>query len=87
MSDDKQTITVNKSMALAVIVAVAVGFFVGGGHVHNPFNPTPNRPVINFLSKVARLGLWMMFLADGRQQQDEHNYAAHKHTVYHREGW
>jgi hypothetical protein len=53
----------NRIMALAVVACSA--FYAGRGSVP----AQPSRPVLSFLAKAARAGLWLLFLGDQQEQQ------------------
>jgi len=51
-----------KSIVLALVIAFAVGGYIG-----DEFRKEPERPVLKFLAKVARTGLWLMVLGEKPQ--------------------
>lgn len=80
------------------VIALAAGLFlvgwligreVGDSWIPSPFAPEKDRPVLRFLSKVARLGLWVMMAAE-KPPADEGLHYAHvvnPNRLNHREGW
>ena len=75
-------------VGLACLVIGCLVSTVPGFDPLNPFHPQSQRPVIKFLARLAKLGLWVTVFADPRPQQQ---YAA-RHTdrramVCHAEGW
>ena len=81
------------------VIALAAGLFlagwligreVGDSWLPAPFAPQHDRPVLRFLAKVAKLGLWVMMAAEKPPQDEGSHYAHVKFTpdrVNHREGW
>ena len=54
----------NRRIIAAVIVAVAVGWWATHA-ASSPFTPKPkDRPVMRFLAKVAKIGLWVAMAAE-----------------------
>jgi hypothetical protein len=47
------------------LVCLVVGFAAGHtGAIPNPIHPQRDRPVVNFLKRVGKLGLWVALIAD-----------------------
>ena len=44
---------------IAIIAALVVAFLLGGW-IGDEVRPKPQRPVLKFLGKAARLGLWLL---------------------------
>jgi hypothetical protein len=85
-----------KTIAI-VLVALAVGWWLGSSP-SSPINPTPQRPVLQAVGRLARiaarLGLWAAMAAeappqaDGRQLVHAPAVDADGHRVVdHGEGW
>jgi len=78
-------------IAIACIVVGCLASAVPGFDPLNPFSPKPQRPVIKFLARLAKLGLWVTVFAEPQPLPPEQQYAA-RHTdgramVCHAEGW
>jgi hypothetical protein len=80
-----------RSLLLVGLACLVVGCLVSsvpGFDPLNPFSPKPQRPVIKFLARLAKLGLWVTVFAEPQPPQQ---YAA-RHTdgramICHAEGW
>ena len=80
-----------RSLLLVGLACLAVGYLVStvpGFDPMNPFHPQPQRPVIKFLARLAKLGLWVTVFVEPQPQPQ---YAA-RHTdgrsmICHAEGW
>jgi hypothetical protein len=48
-----------QTLVLAVIIAFALGGWIG-----DEAKPQPERPVLKFLAKVAKWGLWIMVVGE-----------------------
>lgn len=60
---------IDKNLVLVAVAAFALAWFVshnsGGDIIPNPFVPQrPDRPVLKFIAKVAKLGLWFVAFAE-----------------------
>jgi len=88
---------IDRKLILAVLVALACGWWLGSSPA-SPINPTPQRPVLAAVGRLARvaarLGLWMAMAAepppqaDGRQLVRSPAVDADGHRVVdHGEGW
>ena len=83
-----------RSLVLACLGCLAVGYLVStvpGFDPVNPFAPQPQRPVIKFLARLAKLGLWVTVFAEPQPMAPESQYAA-RHCddgtmICHAEGW
>jgi hypothetical protein len=64
---------------IAVLVAVAVTWCAATSD-YSPIKPQPERPVLRFLAKVAKLGLWVMWAAEPQPQPTEN-------LVYHAQAY
>lgn len=81
-----------RSLLVVGLACLIVGYLVStvpGFDPINPFHPQPQRPVIKFLARLAKLGLWVTVFAEPRPTQQ---YAArhgddNKSMVCHSECW
>jgi len=87
---DRKTITI-------IVVTLAAGWWLGSSP-SSPINPTPQRPVLAAVGRLARiaarLGLWMAMAAEPAPQQERQQIvrspavdAAGNRVVDHGEGW
>jgi hypothetical protein len=84
-----------RSLVLVGLACLAVGYLVStvpGFDPINPFAPQPQRPVIKFLARLAKLGLWVTVFAEPQPLPPEQQYAArhcddNKSMICHSEGW
>jgi hypothetical protein len=72
--------------ALAVFVA---GWFIGqqaslGGL---PWQPKQDRPILTFIAKVAKAGLWLLVVEPVPDDLPEYASVTDHSKVNHREGW
>jgi hypothetical protein len=88
---------IDRKFVATVLVALAVGWWLGSSP-SSPINPTPQRPVLQAVGRLARiaarLGLWAALAAepapqaDGRQLVHSPAVDADGHRVVdHGEGW
>lgn len=79
------------AVCLACLVAGYLVASVPGFDPVNPFIPRkPDRPVVRFLARLAKLGLWVTVFADPAPQSLERSYSAHHGDgtmLCHAEGW
>ena len=68
-----------RKILIAVLVAVAVTWCAATSD-YSPIKPQPERPVLRFLAKVAKLGLWVMWAAELQPQPTEN-------LVYHAQAY
>lgn len=89
--------TIDRKIIAIVLVALAAGWWLGSSPA-SPINPTPQRPVLQAVGRLARiaarLGLWMAMAAEpappSEPQQIVRSPAvdAEGHRVLnHGEGW
>jgi len=88
---DRKTVSV-------VLVALAVGWWLGSSPA-SPINPTPQRPVLQAVGRLARiaarLGLWAALAAEPSPPQADSRQLVHApavdaeghRVVDHGEGW
>ena len=83
-----------RSVVLACLGCLVAGYLaasVPGFTPVNPFNPRPQRPVLAFLQRLAKLGLWVTVFAEPMPRPVEEQYAfSHcddRTMVCHAEGW
>lgn len=87
------------TMSRNLIAAIGVGCLIAGYLVStvsgfdpiNPFVPRrPDRPVIRFLARLAKLGLWVTVFAEPapRPVEEQYNAVRASHgAICHAEGW
>jgi hypothetical protein len=73
---------------VASIVCLALGWWLATSP-ESPVrpDPTPDRPVLRFLAKVAKLGLWVMLAGEEPPTTVNHIAQHGPHTINHAEGW
>lgn len=84
----------NRKLLAVALACVLVGWYAGSVGMTNPLIPSqPRRPLLAFLSKVAKTGLWIMLAAEQppAQSPDHNHYVVRRnddpHSVCHAEGW
>ena len=88
---------IDRKLVATVLVCLALGWWLGSSP-SSPINPTPQRPVLQAVGRLARiaarLGLWAALAAeappqaDGRQLVHAPAVDAEGHRVVdHGEGW
>jgi len=88
---------IDRRTIATVAVCLALGWWLGSSP-SSPINPTPQRPVLQAVGRLARiaarLGLWMAMAAEPAPQADSRQlvhspaYDADGHPVVdHGEGW
>ena len=82
-----------RTLVLSCLACLVAGYLVAsvpGFDPVNPFAPKPERPVLKFLARIAKIGLWVAMFADGGPRPVEQTYAARHHdgsNICHAEGW
>lgn len=78
---------------IAAILGCALGWFAATSPA-SPIRPAPDRPVLRFLARVAKVGLWVMWAAEPPPKADSRAYIVHArvdedgHKVLnHGQGW
>ena len=81
-----------RALSIAVIVSVAVTWCAATSD-YSPIKPQADRPILRFVQRVARVGLWVLMFADP-PRQSEPQFAGHgRHDAHgaplvnHRQGW
>jgi len=59
-----------RKISIAVLVAVAVTWCAATSD-YSPIKPQPERPVLRFIQRLARVGLWVMWAAEPQPQPTE----------------
>lgn len=77
-------------LVIAGILGIALGWFAATSPL-SPIKPEPQRPVLRFLARVAKVGLWALMVADPPPAQHHIVHArvgedGHK-VLQHGEGW
>jgi hypothetical protein len=89
--------TIDRKTVAVILVALAAGWWLGSSPA-SPINPTPQRPVLQAVGRLARiaarLGLWMAMAAEAPPQADSRQLvhapavdAEGHRVVNHGEGW
>lgn len=89
--------TIDRKLVAIVIVTLAAGWWLGSSP-SSPINPTPQRPVLAAVGRMARiaarLGLWMAMAAEPAPHQEPQQIVrspsvdADGHRIInHAEGW
>ena len=60
----------NQKTILACVLCAAAGWWLASSPA-SPVRPQPQRPVLSFLSRIARLGLWVMLAGEQSPQPIE----------------
>lgn len=83
-----------RTLVLSCVACLVAGYLVAsvpGFDPINPFAPKNDRPVLRFLSKVAKLGLWVAVFAEPSPLPVEQQYSAPEYDdrtmICHAEGW
>ena len=89
--------TIDRKFVAIVLVCLAAGWWLGSSPA-SPINPTPQRPVLQAVGRLARiaarLGLWMAMAAEPSPSSEPQQIvrspavdAAGNRIVDHGEGW
>ena len=85
--------TTTKMVIGACLVSAALAWWLATSPV-SPINPSPQRPVLTAIARIAKAALWIMLVADKPPSGDQHqHYALHAvdtdgHRVLdHSRGW
>ena len=89
--------TIDRKLVAIIVVCLAAGWWLGSSP-WSPINPTPQRPVLAAVGRLARiaarLGLWMAMAAEPAPQIERQQIvrspavdAAGNRVVDHGEGW
>jgi hypothetical protein len=90
-------VILDRKLVAIIFVALAAGWWLGSSP-SSPINPTPQRPVLAAVGRLARiaarLGLWMAMAAEPAPQLERQQIvrspavdAAGNRVVDHGEGW
>ena len=88
---------IDRKLVAIIVVTLAAGWWLGSSP-SSPINPTPQRPVLQAVGRLARiaarLGLWVAMAAEPAPQQERQQIVrgpsvdAEGHRVLnHGEGW
>lgn len=79
-----------KTITLAVAI-FAAGWMIGhqAGEAFLPWQPSgKSRPVLKFLARLAKTGLWVMLAAEPPQPASHYTHQVYRRgELNHREGW
>jgi hypothetical protein len=82
--------TIDRKTLLAIVAAVAVGYWLAGSKPE----PTPDRPVLRWVVRAAKSFLWIALVAEEPPAELEQTYLHHDHVgadgyrlVDHGRGW
>lgn len=71
---------------VACVVCLFVGYAASGGETFNPFVPAkPERPVLQFLARIAKVGLWLTLALEPNPTPECRSVPCG--AVCHSEGW
>jgi len=83
-----------RTLVLSCLACLVAGYLIAsvpGFDPVNPFAPQKDRPVLRFLSKIAKLGLWVAVFAEPAPLPSEQQYSAKEYDdrtmICHAEGW
>lgn len=97
MSDETPVVKTDRQrdirlLVIAGILGCALGWFAATSPA-SPIRPAPDRPVLRFLARVAKLGLWVMWAAEPPPQETK-TYIVHARVdedghpvINHARGW
>lgn len=90
------SVITRNTLLAACVAGLVAGYLVAcvpGFDPINPFVPKrPDRPIARLLSRIARLGLWVMVFAEPPKQQPQYRTTAERcvdegSMICHSEGW
>jgi hypothetical protein len=79
----------DRRLIAAGLLLFALGWFTGQGN-GNPFAPKkPERPVLTFIAKIAKAGLWLLVVEPVPDDLPPEDRLARigRNTINHKEGW
>jgi hypothetical protein len=90
-------VTIDRRLIAIIVVTLSAGWWLGSSP-SSPINPTPQRPVLQAVGRIARiaarLGLWMAMAAEPAPSAERQQIArsppvdaAGNRVVDHGEGW
>ena len=53
-----------------VVIALVLAFVLGGW-VGDELRPEPDRPVLKFLARAARMGMWLLIVGEPAQSKQQ----------------
>jgi hypothetical protein len=90
----EETTTQTKPLSIdRRIVALCLALFVGGWLLGQnaggtmPWTPARDRPVLSFLARVAKTGLWLLVVEPVPDDLPEYASVVDHNNINHREGW
>jgi hypothetical protein len=98
MSDETPAIKPDRQrdirlLVIAGILGCALGWFAATSPA-SPIKPAPDRPVLRFLAKLAKTGLWVMMFAEQPPKEETQTYIVHARVdedghpiINHARGW
>lgn len=80
--------TLDRRLVACGVAVFIAGWFLGqqaGGNL--PWQPAKNRPVLTFLARVAKTGLWLLVVEPVPDDLPEYASVVDHNNINHREGW
>lgn len=75
--------TMSTSKKVAIILAAVAGIWVATALKEEFFPSKPDRPVLKFLAKVAKFGMWFLFVAEPQPEQPQEFRAVDANHISH----